>query len=279
MVKSELCDSCQKQKVEIGITVGQLIFIKNKYQEKNVFSFIHQNPSILNDTSYRSKPSLLTRKKIREHYRSSAYQSEQYEKWIDVIPLYIQELFIGLPAYQFLTLSGDKLNPNVHYICKACNIEQCQTYKCLLRKKSHNCTISLSSGESAVLGFLASHVDTLTQYDTLKCINPLTKRQLPYDIEIVGHKLLIEIQGPQHFEFTEWFHGTIDNFEYQQYRDKIKKEYADKMGYRLLYLTYNHFNDLTYQRLLLLELSKEGYESKDHQLDGSYLSDTQLLNM
>lgn len=77
-----------------------------------------------------------------------------------------------------------------------------------------------------------------TQYKTLKCINPLTNHQLPYDIEVIGEKILIEIQGDQHYKFIEYFHGTKENFEYQQYKDKYKKEFAENLGYTMIYLSY-----------------------------------------
>lgn len=253
-LKVELCGSCHKRKLGLGLSTNRLFFIKKHYKTNDVFSLIAENPSVRDDTSFRSKTTNLSKKTAKNHYRSDSYRLVHYEKWGDVIPIYIQELFSGLPAFQFLTLSGEKLNPKVHFVCKACNVEQCQTYKDLLRNKSHQCTSSLSSGEAVVVSFLTPLVDIRTQFETLKCINPITKKQLPYDIEIVGRKLLIEIQGPQHFDFIEWFHGTIDNFEYQRYRDQVKKDYAERKGYRMLYLTYEHFKDLSYQQMILSEL-------------------------
>ncbi|WP_145950079.1 hypothetical protein [Paenibacillus sp. Y412MC10] len=223
----------------------------------DVFALISENPSVINDIRYRCKTTFSSKQETKQHYRSDAYRLRQYRKWEDPIPPYIQHFFAQLPTYELLTLSGDKLNPKVHFVCKACQMEQCQTYRDLRQNKGHQCSSSLSSGEATVLTFLKPLVEIRTQFDTLKCINPITKRQLPYDIEVVGRKLLIEVQGPQHFEYIEWFHGTIDNFEYQQYRDQIKKEYAEKMGYRVLYLTYSHFKEHSYQQLVLSILGLE----------------------
>ena len=66
---------------------------------------------------------------------------------------------------------------------------------------------------------------------------------MPYDIEIVDKKLLIEIQGNQHLEYIEYFHGTIENFYYQQRKDSYKKRFAEHKGYKLIYIYYDEIKD------------------------------------
>ena len=66
-----------------------------------------------------------------------------------------------------------------------------------------------------------------------ECINPKTKFPLPYDIYIPCYKIYIEVQGQQHKEFSNFFHDSEKSFEYQKYKDKIKKEHALKNGYFL----------------------------------------------
>ena len=69
-----------------------------------------------------------------------------------------------------------------------------------------------------------------TQRKTLKCVNSITGYPLPYDIERPALKIIIEIQGEQHNKYIEYFHGTIENFYYQQRKDAYKKAYAEKNG-------------------------------------------------
>lgn len=54
-------------------------------------------------------------------------------------------------------------------------------------------------------------------------------RDLELDIFITGPlvKMIIEVDGRQHYEYVERFHGNRFEFEDQQYRDKLKEEYAD----------------------------------------------------
>lgn len=46
------------------------------------------------------------------------------------------------------------------------------------------------------------------------------------DFVIVKQRLVIEVQGIQHRQFTKWFHGTINGFLAQKKRDKMKEEWC-----------------------------------------------------
>jgi hypothetical protein len=63
-----------------------------------------------------------------------------------------------------------------------------------------------------------------------ECKNPSTGKYLPYDIAITQYNLFIEVQGGQHYEFTPKFHPCYEDFKYQQFKDKIKREYAKRNG-------------------------------------------------
>lgn len=94
-----------------------------------------------------------------------------------------------------------------------------------------------SSGEYRVSKWLRRlGIKYVTQMDTLKCINPVTGNALPYDFELIDYKIIIEVQGEQHYKYKQNFHGNIANFEYQKYKDKIKKDFALKHGYKYLEL-------------------------------------------
>lgn len=60
--------------------------------------------------------------------------------------------------------------------------------------------------------------------------NPETNRYLPFDIFIPSINMFIEIHGLQHYKFNKHFHRTKKNFEYSKYKDKIKKNFAEKNG-------------------------------------------------
>lgn len=66
------------------------------------------------------------------------------------------------------------------------------------------------------------------EYRELK--NPKTGSFLPYDIFIPKDKAYIEIQGKQHYEFSEHWHKNKTLFEHRLELDELKKEHALKNG-------------------------------------------------
>jgi hypothetical protein len=65
------------------------------------------------------------------------------------------------------------------------------------------------------------------EYKILK--NTSTGFYLPYDIYIENKNIFIEIQGLQHYN-SNHFNQTSKEFKYQQYKDKIKKIFAEENG-------------------------------------------------
>lgn len=74
------------------------------------------------------------------------------------------------------------------------------------------------------------HHNSISEYKIFK--NPETGYYLPFDIYIETG-LFIEIHGPQHYIHTKYFQKTIEDFEYRQHLDLIKKEFAESNGYYL----------------------------------------------
>lgn len=231
--KNQCCTTCCKYMKDLKpilepysklkrISASKVINIKNKFKCNNVFEFIGQNPTVWRSLDPHKKR-LEIKRNIREHHRSAEYRNHTYSKWEGDIPMYILELFNNHPTKKLLTISGNRMNPYIHYLCLICNEEQTQLYQDLKNNKGHNCSSSKSSGELIVEQYLKDNFTIKTQHETLKCINPITGRQLPYDIEVADKKVLVEIQGEQHLKFIEYFHGTIENFHYQQRKDEYKK--------------------------------------------------------
>ncbi len=168
----------------------------------------------------------------------------------DTAPRYIYDL-LGEDK-EFIKLDGSKLNPRIFFKCKRCGEDFAIKYQDLKSHAGHSCTGLLSSGEAVVNDFLNKEGITFkTQFDTLKCINPLTKHVMPYDFEIPKYKLIIEVQGEQHRKFIECFHGTEEGFEYQQQKDSIKKSFAIDQGYKFMELWYDDIQTGKYKKLIL----------------------------
>lgn len=77
--------------------------------------------------------------------------------------------------------------------------------------------------------------------------NPLTRYRLLYDNEIPELKLIVEVNGKQHYNVTLFAteQAKINNctpeeeLEYQQWKDNFKKDYAIQHGYNYLEIPYN----------------------------------------
>lgn len=95
---------------------------------------------------------------------------------------------------------------------------------------------------------------------SLQCFNPNTGYQLPYDGEVVinDKRLLIEIQGLQHYEICLLTkldakeRGTTpeEALRLQQWRDKYKKDYAISQNYHYLEIPYWTESDDSYKTLI-----------------------------
>lgn len=89
-------------------------------------------------------------------------------------------------------------------------------------------------------------------------INPYTKMPLPFDNEIVEKKIIIEVHGIQHYEQTGW-HITqakasgktpLEEFEYQKWKDKFKKDFAIKQGYMYIEIPYWTVTDGSFKEII-----------------------------
>ena len=73
---------------------------------------------------------------------------------------------------------------------------------------------------------------------------------MPYDFELPQYKLIIEVQGEQHTKFIEYFHGTLENYNYQIWKDSYKKDYAISKGYKYVEIFYNDITSGNYKKII-----------------------------
>lgn len=257
-LKTHLCNICNGKSKNLckivpyikgKASISKLLWLKKTYNTNDVFELLKNNPRLYWDGSNRRDRQEYKRN-VREYHRSNIYKQENYKKYEDDIPSYIVNELNKHISKELITISGDKMNPNIHYLCKLCNEEQSQKFYDIKNNKGHNCKYSKSTGEIVVEDYLRNKFNIVTQFNTLKCINPITNRQLPYDIEIQDLKIIIEIQGQQHLEYIEYFHGSIENFNYQQRKDRYKKKYAEKHGYKVIYIYCDEIKNGDYKQKL-----------------------------
>lgn len=94
--------------------------------------------------------------------------------------------------------------------------------------KSCGCMSFDSSVSKELKKYYEYFYNAIPEYKIVK--NNKTNKFLRYDIYIPGYELFIEVQGEQHYKFTQGFHKTEKEFEMSLYRDDIKREYAEKNG-------------------------------------------------
>jgi hypothetical protein len=80
---------------------------------------------------------------------------------------------------------------------------------------------------SCVKEYFIENYNAIPEHKGFK--NPDTNSWLFYDVYI-PNGIFIEVNGEQHYEYKEHWHGSYDVFEYNQYRDQLKKEFAEEHG-------------------------------------------------
>lgn len=120
------------------------------------------------------------------------------------------------------------------FCCPKCNREKSES---LLQEKVNNYFNTLK-------------YQTKHEFETNIIFRDLiTNRILPYDNEVMlddNKKLMIEVHGSQHYKITTWHKKWTEKkkttpekeLEYQQWKDKIKKDYALSQGYYYLEIPY-----------------------------------------
>lgn len=233
--RTKCCVLCNKKKKEHGATIGKLLNLRKIIGVEDIFAYLEDNPQAMMRT-FNKDDVAKDKNEVLSQIQSTHYKRGQFIKWEGDYPLYIKQLFLKKPTIEFQTLSGSVMNPNIHFRCLACDEEHVTNFK--NSNFSHNCLSTKSSGEVAVEELLRNKCHYLTQFNTLKCLNPITGRQLPYDFELPEQKIIIEVQGHQHYKYIPHFHGSEMNFEYQTYKDNVKRKFAELNGYKVVYINY-----------------------------------------
>lgn len=249
--KGELCVTCKRKKAALQrllfehsngriqrVSNSNLLAIKQKYKVGDVFSFLEKEP---NKYWYALQSSRAEKKVIKYDFKEYIRENTKIRP-DEPIPEFVK-IMLG-PSKTAIRVSGSRQNPTILYVCKKCGETLYTRYNDYREHSGHNCEGIKSSGEVIVEDYLKKHgIKYVTQRDTLKCINPDTGYLMPYDFELVGKKVLIEVQGDQHRQFIPAFHVTMEGFEYQKKKDKYKKEFALQNGYQLIEIWYEHLDE------------------------------------
>lgn len=69
--------------------------------------------------------------------------------------------------------------------------------------------------------------------------------KLFFDFILPQVKVLIEVQGQQHYAYSKFFHKDKLDFQKQKYRDSLKRQWVDQSPYNLVTFKYNEIPKLS----------------------------------
>ena len=132
--------------------------------------------------------------------------------------------------------------------CNTCGHEFKSSLSNITRNKW--CPICVNKTEKKIYEHLLQiYPNIISQFRADWCKNPITTRILPFDFVLEEQKVIIELDGPQHFVQVMNWKTPEEQFENDQY----KKKYANENGYSIIRIlqedvwndTYDWLNELT----------------------------------
>jgi very-short-patch-repair endonuclease len=89
-------------------------------------------------------------------------------------------------------------------------------------------------GAQAVSTFLETFPDLQWDKETRLYKNPKSGCYCPFDFTNAEHKIIVEADGQQHFQFIPFFHRSHDEFESRALIDQEKERWAVTNGWLLI---------------------------------------------
>ena len=94
-------------------------------------------------------------------------------------------------------------------------------------------------------------------------VNPKTKYKLPFDNEVCGLNLIIEVNGPQHYtkkSYVKFYakkgKSAEELLHQRRLYDRYKRIFAKLKGYNYLELSHIDINNGNYKNIILSEIKK-----------------------
>lgn len=92
-------------------------------------------------------------------------------------------------------------------------------------------------GESYIANWLINKNINIEHQKTFNwCVY---KKKLRFDLYLPDYNTAIEYNGKQHFEYVEYFHKNIENFNKMKKRDAIKRKLAKDHEVTVIDINYN----------------------------------------
>ena len=163
---------------------------------------------------------------------------------------YIKE-YIENEGYVLLSMEYYGANDYITLKCPNNHIYDTGTFGSF--KQGYRCPHCnrVSKGEQRIMDFLdkfkVNYIHDKGYFQDLSINN----RPLRPDFIIEDKKIWIEYDGGQHFKIVEYFGGLMNLLDIK-YRDKIKNQYAEENGWKLIRIPYWEFDNI--EEILIKEL-------------------------
>lgn len=135
--------------------------------------------------------------------------------------------------------------------CNICNVKVTTTSVNSFVMGNLNCGCRNKS-EQMVKDYLSNEFEVIeATFDW--CTNPTTGRELPFDMQLKGKDIIIEVDGEQHFNPDHYFSKT-KAYKEARFRDRIKEHHAMNKGYGVIrILQTDVWNDVPGWRQRLMD--------------------------
>jgi very-short-patch-repair endonuclease len=126
-------------------------------------------------------------------------------------------------------------------------------------QKMHWCNVcGESSLEREARLFLEfNNIKYSVQYE----ISQLPRKRYDFYFEYNGFKILLEIDGDQHFMYKSLFHKSNDGFIYKQHIDRLKTRAAIEFGYQIIRVDFSQIHNVGYHIIQALQQNQPAYLS------------------
>lgn len=189
---------------------------------------------------------------LNNHLKLHSLTSEQYQFQHPGFPLRSSQLTArrSAAARSFsYDLSREDLLKHVDERGQVVVESVCQAHQCVGSTVLAYCrkydipTRNRLAWQRAVLDQAKAYLgsDYIWEWSDPRVHNPETGRPFNFDGFFPDHNLVIEAHGDQHFKYSENWHGSLEVFEAQRDRDRLKKQLVQGLGfnYRAIRLTDN----------------------------------------
>ena len=103
----------------------------------------------------------------------------------------------------------------------------------------------ISKGEDEIEKYLIKNkIEYLREKRFEGCINPKTKKQLPFDFYLPLHNVIIEYHGEQHYKKIPYFDKRAGGFEGIKYRDDIKSKFVLSKEMSYIVVSYKQYKEI-----------------------------------